>query len=57
MPEAQSDNWLEFIASLPFHGRDPTWSEVALGWTLSPVEREFMDQEARSIGNAPVPKS
>jgi hypothetical protein len=56
MPKAQSDSLLELIASLPFHGRDQTWSEVALGWTLSPVERGFIDEQAQKISKAPVPK-
>ena len=56
MPESESNDLLEFIASLPLHGRDLTWSEVALGWTLSPGERKFIDLQARDIAKSSVPK-
>jgi|GEM_PF-3671408 len=56
MPEAKSDKVLEYLAKVPFHGRDQTWSEVALGWTLSPNEREFIDRQASQVRDEPKPE-
>ena len=54
--EVTSIDWfLDLVQWLPIHGRDLRHSGVALAWTLAPLEREFLSEQAAAIRTTSTP--